>query len=104
MLMTIKQLSDLTAPSGWENSVRDAIGSYAEQRGFSCETDRLGNLLVHVPGKKAPGEPILLAAHMDEPGFMVEEITKEGLLKCGLSGSIARRKILDRQVLSGDGG
>lgn len=104
MLMTIKQLSDLTAPSGWENSVRNAIGSYAEQRGFSCETDRLGNLLVHVPGKKAPSEPILLAAHMDEPGFMVEEITKEGLLKFGLSGSIARRNILGRQVLAGDGG
>ena len=104
MLTTIAQLSNLTAPSGWENSVRDAIESYAEQRGFSHETDRLGNLLVHVPGKKAPSEPILLAAHMDEPGFMVEEITKEGLLKFGLSGSIARRNILGRQVLAGDGG
>lgn len=104
MLMTIKQLSDLTAPSGWENSVRDAIQAYAVQRGFSHETDQLGNLLVHVPGKKAPSEPILLAAHMDEPGFMVEEITKEGLLKFGLSGSIARRNILGRQVLAGDGG
>lgn len=104
MLMTIKQLSDLTAPSGWENSVRDAIQAYAMQRGFSHETDQLGNLLVHVPGKKAPSEPILLAAHMDEPGFMVEEITKEGLLKFGLSGSIARRNILGRQVLAGDGG
>ena len=104
MLTTIAQLSNLTAPSGWENSVRDAIESYADQRGFSHETDRLGNLLVHVPGKKAPSEPILLAAHMDEPGFMVEEITKEGLLKFGLSGSIARRNILGRQVLAGDGG
>ena len=76
MLTTIERLSNLTAPSGWENSVRDAIESYAEQRGFSSETDRLGNLLVHVPGKKATSEPIFLAAHMDEPVIMVEEITK----------------------------
>ena len=66
--------------------------------------DRLGNILVRVPGKNAPGEPILLTAHLDEPGFMVEEITKEGLLKFGLMGGIARRNILGRQVLAGDGG
>lgn len=104
MLTTIKQLSQLTAPSGWENSVRNAIQAYADQRGFSYETDRLGNLLVHVPGANAPKVPIFLAAHMDEPGFMVEDITKEGLLKFGLMGSIARRNILGRQVLAGDNG
>ncbi len=104
MLTTMEQLSHLTAPSGWEQSVRDVIKTYADQRGFSCETDRLGNLLVHVPGAQAPKMPILLGAHMDEPGFMVEEITKEGLLKFGLMGSIARRNILGRQVMAGDDG
>ena len=103
MLTTIKTLSQLTAPSGWEHSVRDYIQKIAGQRGFSCTVDPLGNLLVHVPGKTAPKEPILLAAYLDEPGFMVEEITKEGLLKFGLMGSIAHRNILGRQVLAGDG-
>ena len=102
MLTTMEQLSHLTAPSGWEQSVRDDIENAAQQRGFSYETDRLGNLLVHVPGKHTSKVPILLAAHMDEPGFMVEDITKEGLLKFGLMGSIARRNILGRQVLAGD--
>ena len=103
MLTTIQNLSRLTAPSGWEHSARTYIQDYAAQRGCSCTVDRLGNLLIQVPGKHTPKEPILLAAHLDEPGFMVEEITKEGLLKFGLMGSIARRNILGRQVLAGDG-
>ena len=103
MLTTIKTLSQLTAPSGWEHSARTYIQNFAAQLGFSCTVDRLGNLLVQVPGKNAPKGPILLAAQLDESGFMVEEITKEGLLKFGLMGSIARRNILGRQVLAGDG-
>lgn len=103
MLTTIQALSQLTAPSGWEHSARAYIQNVAAQRSLSYQVDRLGNLLVQVPGKHSPKEPILLAAPLDEPGFMVEKITKEGLLKFGLMGSIARRNILGRQVLAGDG-
>lgn len=104
MLTTMKALSQLTAPSGWEHSARAYIQNAAAQRGLSYQVDRLGNLLVQAPGKYSPKEPILLAAPLDEPGFMVEKITKEGLLKFGLMGSIARRNILGRQVVAGDGG
>ncbi len=104
MLTTIQALSQLTAPSGWEHSARAYIQNVAAQRSLSYQVDRLGNLLVQVPGKHSPKEPILLAAPLDEPGFMVEKITKEGLVKFGLMGSIARRNILGRQVVAGDGG
>lgn len=104
MLTTITKLSGLTAPSGWEHSVREYLIEAAQAHCLSCTVDRLGNLLIQVPGKKKPKQPILLVASMDEPGLMIEEITEKGLLKFGLMGETGLRTILGRQIHAGDRG
>lgn len=40
--------------------------------------DKLGSLICHQPGE---GPRVMLAGHMDEIGFMVSHITKEGFIK-----------------------
>lgn len=102
MLETIQALSALTAPSGWEDQARSYVEQQARKLGHSAHRDRLGNLLVTVKGEAEPADPILLAAYFDEPGFMVESVTDEGLLKFGLTGDTSVRTLLGRRVQAGD--
>ncbi len=102
MLDTIQALSALIAPSGWEDAALEYVARRARNLGHNCWKDRLGNLIVTVKGKAKPETPVLLSAYLDEPGFMVEDITQEGLLKFGLTGNTAPRTLLGRRVRAGD--
>ncbi|AZR72832.1 aminopeptidase [Anoxybacter fermentans] len=74
----IKKLTETFGPSGQESKVVELIKK--ELEGFVDEmfVDSMGNLIAH---KKGPGQKILLSAHMDEIGFMVTHIEKEGFLR-----------------------
>jgi putative aminopeptidase len=82
---TVKLLQQLVAAYGTSNHERDVretveehLPSWAE-----TETDDAGNLILHVgtapAGTKAP--KILVVAHMDEIGFEVKSISKDGRLE-----------------------
>lgn len=98
----ISFLSSAAAPSGWEEEA--AVFVMEEAKSAGCHTiwrDPLGSVLVSVKGAKRPKRPIVLTAHLDEMGVMVEDITKEGLLKFGVIGNIARRTLLGSVVAVG---
>ncbi|MDR2611094.1 MAG: hypothetical protein LBC58_06515 [Clostridiales Family XIII bacterium] len=81
LIALLKTLSELSGVSNFEDEVREYIrdftaGSAAEIR----ETD-LGGLLVLKKGRKSPKQPIVLAAGMDEAGFLVKGIESDGKLR-----------------------
>ena len=45
-----------------------------DENGLLCEMDEFGNLLVRC-GRKRSAAPIVLAAHMDHPGFVIQKRT-----------------------------
>lgn len=104
MIDTIKELSSLFGPSGWEDQVRHYLIKKAEPFADSLVVDKLGNLHVLKKGKSAPETPVMLTAYMDEPGFMVKDVTQEGMIKFGLMGGTDVRSILGKTVLVGDAG
>jgi len=55
-------------------------------------------------GAKSPDKPLLLAAHMDEVGFIVTSITADGFLKFATVGGIDRRVIVGKRVRVGSAG
>lgn len=59
-----------------------------------------GNLLVYQKGRRTPqeGKRVMLAAHMDEVGFLVTYVTEEGLLKFTTVGGIDSRVYLGKPV------
>ncbi len=74
----LSKLVNAPAPSGFEDAVRDIIVEELAEMGFEPQTDQLGNTYV-VLGE---GRPLmLLAAHMDEVGFMVTSIDQAGFLR-----------------------
>ncbi len=73
------KLSQADGVSGYEADVRQILKPLLAPFGEVIQ-DRLGSLICKVPGSS--GEPrIMMAAHMDEVGFVVKEITDSGFVK-----------------------
>ncbi|MDE7194937.1 MAG: M42 family peptidase [Oscillospiraceae bacterium] len=94
MLDKLKEICSLNGASGDESRVREYIK--ARITADEIVTDNLGNLLVFKRGKKSPKNRIMFAAHMDEVGFMITDITEEGFLRFGAVGGIDPRVVLGR--------
>lgn len=103
----VKYLSLAFGPSGCEDQVRERIIEQIE--GYCdgyCE-DRAGNLIARVSGRGMDYDPehprrLMVCAHMDEVGFMIRQITKEGYLKFGNLGGMDPRVLCGRAVLVGN--
>jgi len=77
MKQLLEKLSNAYGVSGYEDEVRDIM---VKQLGKYCEVevDKFGNVI----GKKGSGNPkIMLAAHMDEVGFLVKHIDENGFIR-----------------------
>ncbi len=103
----IRELSLAFGPSGCEDAVRELI---IEQIQGDCDAytvDKAGNLIAVIRGRGLDYNPdaprcLMLSAHMDEVGFMINEITEEGYLKFGVVGGIDPRVLCGRHVRIGD--
>lgn len=90
----IKNLTEIQSCTGNEGKIREYIIDCIKQHCDKIETDVLGNLFCYLEGKKANNKKkirILLDAHMDEIGFMVRYIDKNGFIRfSALGGQNAR--------------
>jgi putative aminopeptidase FrvX len=73
----LKILSEAHGASGQENEVRRI---FRNELGGGISTDRAGNIICEKKGS-SDSPRIMLAAHMDEVGLMVQTITGDGLIK-----------------------
>lgn len=98
----IRDLTGITGPSSYEEKVADYIEKYLKKhgKGLKFQRDVLGNLIVRRPGK---GKKIMLAAHMDEIGFIVKHIDKNGFLRFAMVGGIFPHNIVNSHVTFTDG-
>lgn len=77
--MYLKELTELDGVSGNEQQVRDFINQRIKDKVDDLRVDVLGNLIAYKKGTKGRRK-IVLAAHMDEVGFMVTNIEDDGTL------------------------
>ena len=82
-LELLSKLSSAFGPSGCECRVLCIIGEELKSV-CRCSTDRTGNLICHLPGKKGK---MMIAANADETGFMITDITDKGYIKFEATGS-----------------
>lgn len=102
MMQTLFELCAISGTAGDEGRVREYIRTKAQPYAHSIRTDALGNLIVFKKGKKSTGTKLLLAAHMDEVGFIITHVTDEGYLKFDFVGGVDRRVALGKTVVVGD--
>ncbi len=75
----LKALTEATGVAGYETEVRGVIRQHFQSLG-KVISDKIGSLICQQSGDAA--EPrVVLAGHMDEIGFMVKHITKEGFIR-----------------------
>ena len=75
----LKTLTEAHGVPGYEAPVRAVVREYLQPLGELTQ-DKLGSVICRKPGS-AERPKVMLAAHMDEIGFMVKHITKEGFIK-----------------------
>lgn len=102
MLTLTKELCALSGVASYEEPVRAFIKERVAPYADEMRVDTMGNLIVFKRGKKATGNQLLLAAHMDEVGLIICHITDDGYLKFDTIGGIDRRVLLGKRVLVGD--
>jgi putative aminopeptidase FrvX len=78
--LLLQQLTNAPGASGFEDPVREILIPIWKQHLSSLDVDGVGNLIGLVPGANLSPK-VLLMAHMDEVGFMVRNITKEGFIE-----------------------
>lgn len=76
-LALLRELSELPGPPGFEDEVRARLDKAVRPHADKVRTDRLGNLIASFEGK---GPRVMLAAHMDEVGFIATHLHDGGFL------------------------
>ena len=93
----LKEICLLNGTSGREENVRNYIIDKIKGK---CEysVDALGSIIAFKKGRKLPPKKVLIAAHMDEVGFIITDITDDGYLCFAPVGGIDSSVVLGRHV------
>lgn len=97
----LKQLSEATGVSGDEGNVRRIIRTLIESHVDEVKVDTMGNLIAFKKGTGQLNMTVMVDAHMDEVGLMVNGYTGDGMLKFAPIGGIDDRILLASRVLVG---
>jgi putative aminopeptidase FrvX len=109
----LQAFSNADGPSGWEGPVRDLVVEAVRDHVDRLSVDAMGNLVATVAparngprsGRKRGRAPhVMLCAHMDEVGFMVTGVEKDGRLRIRRVGGIDPRILLGQVVRVGTNG
>ncbi|MDL2273097.1 M42 family peptidase [Oscillospiraceae bacterium OttesenSCG-928-G22] len=95
------KLTDLDGVSSAEDEVRAFIREFSAPYADDVSEDIMGNLHIHKCGRARPEKKILLAAHMDEVGFIVKSIGDDGGLRVAPIGGVDRRVVIGKRVRVG---
>ena len=96
----LKQLSETPGVPGREERVRNLIRQNVEEYCDEIDVDALGNLICLKKATTGDGDKnIMISCHMDEIGFYVKKIDKNGFLRIQSLGGFDTRNLFARQVL-----
>ncbi|MBQ3590114.1 MAG: M42 family metallopeptidase [Clostridia bacterium] len=94
----LKRLCDAFGPTGAEYNVRQVIKNELGENELDAYTDNLGSYVVHIKAENKPR--LLINAHMDEVGFMIDEICDDGTLHFSTVGGIDPLVLPAKRVLA----
>ncbi|MCM1054134.1 MAG: M20/M25/M40 family metallo-hydrolase [Bacteroides sp.] len=97
----VKELSAINGASGDESRIREKLISLLPEN-TNYRVDNLGNLIVEKKGSRTPAKKLMVAAHMDEVGFIVTHICEDGSLCFAPVGGVLPCVVFGRQLVIGN--
>lgn len=91
----IFELAAITAPSGTESDIQEALLKHVRDVADETFVDTLGNIVARKHGE---GPHVMLAAHADEVGVMVIHIEENGFLRVIGVGDVKPHTLVGRHV------
>lgn len=100
----MRTLTEAPGPSGFEEAVREIVVREFESLGAEIQFDGLGSVLATSP-HKVGGPRVMVTAHLDEVGLMVQHITPEGFIHVKMLGGFLQQALTDQRwvILGRDG-
>ena len=93
----LKRLCETPSIAGREEALRELMRETLAPLADSVRVDTLGNVIA---SRKGPGaRTVMLAAHMDEIGFLVKFIDKRGFLRLQAVGGFDPRTLVAQRVI-----
>lgn len=94
----LKKLSEAAGVPSREEQIRAIIRAELEGKVDELTVDPLGNLIAIKKSGKADAPKVMVAAHMDEIGFLVRHIDEKGFIRVHSVGGFDTRNLFARQV------
>jgi putative aminopeptidase FrvX len=95
---TVKELTQLVGPSGYEKEVANYIRQSALSYAQKVIIDKLGNVICQLHSDKNKPR-VVISAHMDEIGFFIRKIEENGFLRVVRLGGIEEKTLPGKEVL-----
>ena len=99
----LKELTQICAPSGNEEKIRNFIIRSVEGYVDELNIDNLGNLIAVKKSTRIGAKKVMLAAHMDEVGLIVTYIDDNGFARFGEIGRINPNSLANSTVIFTNG-
>jgi len=96
----LKQICEIPGAPGFEKPVRDLVISLVRPHVDEVRIDNIGNVIALKKGVRNPdGKRVMLAAHLDEIGFIVSHIDEQGFLRFNTLGGFDPKTLTAQRVI-----
>ncbi|MDE0558663.1 M42 family metallopeptidase [Algoriphagus sp. NF] len=96
----LKDVCEIAGAPGFEKRIRDLIIELVKPYADEIKTDNLGNVIAVKKGQRNPdGKRVMVAAHMDEIGFIVTHIDENGFLRFHTLGGFDPKTLTAQRVI-----
>lgn len=93
----LKTISEIPGAPGFEQLVREFVMKEARPLVDELSVDAMGNVIALKKGKE--GKRVMVAAHMDEIGFMVTHIDDDGFVRFHTLGGFDPKTLTSQRVI-----
>ncbi len=96
----LREICEIAGAPGFEKRVRDLVVELVSPISDEVKIDNLGNVIAIKNGKNNPdGKRVMVAAHMDEIGFIVTHIDDNGFLRFHTLGGFDPKTLTAQRVI-----
>lgn len=97
LVQLLQRFCEPLGTAGREDEIRQVVAEAVEPHAHRLETDRMGNLRAWLNPEQKP--LVMLDAHMDEVGLVVQHIDAQGFVRVASLGGLDRRLLPGSRVI-----